>query len=45
MLPWDQENFWRAPVEAGRRTPVAKPYADLQQPGISPDAVAAVASS
>ena len=42
MLPWDQENLWRTPSGAGRRTPVAKPCADLQKPGISPDAVAAV---
>ena len=42
MLPWDQENLWRASKEAGRRTPVARPYADLQRPGIVADAVAAV---
>lgn len=42
MLPWDQENLWRAPREAGQRVAVPRPYADLQRPGISPDRVAAV---
>lgn len=42
MLPWDQENLWRLPKEAGRREPVAQPFAHLQRKGIVPDAVAAV---
>ncbi len=44
MLPWDQENLWRVPEEAGRRQPVAQPFAHLQRQGIVPDAVAPVAN-
>ena len=44
MLPWDQENLWRSTAEADKREPVDNPYANLQQPGIVPDAVSSVGS-
>ena len=42
MLPWDQENFWRLPEEAGPHVPATQPFKDLQQPGIVADQIAPV---